>query len=136
MRISLGAAILFVPTSFLVPLMPSPLAALAMLVPATFGGAVTTAAGASALMMITPNQLRAQTSALYYFVINLLGLTLGASSVAMITNFVFGDDAALRYSMSIVSIVSGTVGIGFLVAHLKLYRARVLEAESWSDGAA
>ena len=36
-------------------------------------------------MMIVPNQMRAQTTAAYYFVINIFGLTLGPLLIALVT---------------------------------------------------
>ena len=104
-----------------------------MLIPATIGGAVPTATAAAALMMIVPNQLRAQTTAAYYFAINVLGLTIGSTAIALVTDYVFGDDAALRYSITIVALSAGTLAIGFLVANLKHYRASVIEADQWSE---
>jgi MFS family permease len=104
-----------------------------MLVPATIGAAIPTATAGAALMMIVPNQLRAQTTAIYYFAINVLGLSLGASAVAAVTDFVFGDDAALRYSISIVALVAGSSALLFLFANLKYYRASVIEADQWSE---
>jgi MFS family permease len=133
MRMTLIGAIILVIASALVPLMPTPELAVAMLVPATIGAAIPTATAGAALMMIVPNQLRAQTTAIYYFVINVLGLSLGASAVAAVTDFVFGDDAALRYSVSIVALVAGSFAILFLFANLKYYRASVIEADQWSE---
>jgi MFS family permease len=129
MRVCLYTALGFVPASVLAPLMPTPELALLMLVPSTLGGSAVTACGSAALMMITPNEFRAQVSALYYFVINLLGLTLGPSAVAMVTDFGFGDDAALRWSLAIVCAGAGAVALGFLGAHVGLYRARIAEVE-------
>ena len=133
MRMTLIGAIILVIASALVPLMPTPELAVAMLVPATIGAAIPTATAGAALMMIVPNQLRGQTTAIYYFVINVLGLSLGASAVAAVTDFVFGDDAALRYSVSIVAVVAGSFALLFLFANLKHYRASVIEADQWSE---
>jgi MFS family permease len=66
MRTCFIAALLFVPGAVLVPLMPSPELAIIMLVPTSLGAAAVTATGVAALMMITPNQYRSQTTALYY----------------------------------------------------------------------
>jgi MFS family permease len=132
MRTCLYAALVFVPTSVLAPLMPTPELALGLLIPSTITGAMVTATGAAALTMITPNQMRAQATALYYFVINLLGLPLGTTAVALVTDYVFGADAALRYSLAIVCCGAGLLATGSLVANLRLYRAGVIEAESWS----
>lgn len=133
MRMTLIGSILLVVSSALVPLMPTPELAIAMLIPATIGGAIPTATGAAALMMIAPNQLRAQTTAVYYFAINVLGLTIGSTAIALVTDYVFGDDAALRYSITIVSLGGGIFAIGFLVANLKHYRTSVIEADQWSE---
>ena len=81
-------------------------------------------------MMYTPNQLRAQVTALYYFVINVLGLTLGPTLVALVTDYGFQDESALRYSISIVSVGAGLFAIGFLVTNLAYYGVAVKEMEA------
>ncbi|MEO8224294.1 MAG: MFS transporter [Gammaproteobacteria bacterium] len=135
MRTCLGGALtLLVPGSVLTPLMPGPELAVAMLVPVSIGGAMVTATGAAALQMITPNQMRAQTTAVYYFVINIFGL-LGPTAVASVTDFGFGDDNSLRWSLAIVSALSSVIGLVLLTAHLPHYRASVREAETWAGGA-
>jgi MFS family permease len=136
MRTCLGGAIfLLIPASILTPLMPNGQLALAMLVPLSIGGAMVTATGAAALQMITPNQMRAQTTALYYFVINILGL-FGPTVVGLVTDYGFGDDGALRWSLSIVCAGASVLGLVFLTANLPHYRASLKEAESWSSGKA
>jgi MFS family permease len=136
MRTCLFAAVaVFVPTSVIAPLMAEPAAAIAFLIPSTLGGAIITATGAAALMMITPNQMRGQVTAVYYFVINALGLTLGPTAVALVTDYGFGDESALRYSIAVVSGAAGIMALGFLAANLRLYRSGVIEAEGWSSPA-
>jgi MFS family permease len=134
MRVTLLGACILVPSSTLAPLMPTPELAVLMLAPATIGGAIPTATAGAALMMIVPNQMRAQTTAIYYFVINVLGLTLGPLLVAVVTDRVFADESALRYSIAIVSGVAGTLALGFLVANIRHFRASVIEADAWSGG--
>jgi MFS family permease len=135
MRVTLIGALILVPASTLMPLMPTPELAVAMLIPATIGGAIPTATAGAALMMIVPNQLRAQTTAIYYFVINVLGLTIGPLAIALFTDSVFRDEAMLRYSISIVSGGAGILALGFLVANIRHFRASVIEADQWSDPA-
>ena len=53
------------------------------------------------------------------FAINLLGLGLGPTSVALITDYVFGEDNMLRYSMSIVGFSVCLVGLGLAIYALK-----------------
>ncbi len=130
MRTCLWFMLIFVPFAAIAPLMPSGQLAIAALIPSAIGGAGVTAAGAAALMMYTPNQLRAQVTALYYFVINVLGLTLGPTLVALVTDFGFQDEGALRYSISLVSVGAGLFAVGFLVTNLAHYRVAVKEMEA------
>jgi MFS family permease len=135
MRVTLLGACILVPASILVPLMPTPELAVMMLVPATIGGAIPTATAGAALMMIVPNQMRGQTTAIYYFVISVLGLTLGPLSVAIVTDSYFADEAALRYSIAIVSGGAGIPALGFLMMNIAHFRASVIEADAWSNEA-
>jgi len=132
MRVTILGCWILVPSAVLAPLMPTPELALLMLVLVTLGGAMPSATGAAALMMIVPNQMRGQTVALYYFVTNVLGLTLGSSAVAMVTDYVFKDDTALRYSIAWVSGVTGIFALCMLWYNLRHYRESVIEADSWS----
>ena len=129
-----GAAISLVGAT-LMPLMPTPALAVAMLIPANIGPAMATATGASSLMMITPNQMRGQMSALYLFVISILGLTVGPTAVAVVTDQVFGDEAALRYSIALVSGIAATLSLAVLSLNLAPYRRAIAESAAW-DGSA
>ena len=132
MRATLIAVVLLLAGPYvLVPLMPTPELALAVLVPGSIGGAWVTATGAASLMYVCPNQMRGQITALYYFVISLLGLTIGPSAVAIVTDFVFKDEMMLRYSLSLTCGVACVVAIAVLSYNLKLYRSGVEEAEAW-----
>ena len=133
MRATLVGVLILITFSIAAPLMPTPELAVMLLFPATVGAAMPSATGAAALMMIVPNQLRAVTTALYYFVIGILGLTFGSLSVALVTDYVFGDDAALRYSIVCVVIGSGIMALGFLINNLKHFRESVIEADQWSE---
>lgn len=59
--------------------------------------------GTVALQLITPNEYRARVTALYFFVVNLTGLGFGPMLMALLTDHLFGDDGALRYSMALVT---------------------------------
>lgn len=130
----IGVTIFMAGPYVLVPLMPTPEIALGVLVFGSIGGAWVTAMGAASLMMVCPNQMRGQISALYYFVISLLGLTVGPSAVAIVTDFVFKDEMMLRYSLALTCGVACVVAIVVLTYNLKLYRAAVIEAEVWLGG--
>ena len=126
----IGTSFLIV-AAVLVPLMPSPWLGLLLLIPYAIGSGIPTACGPTALMMITPNQMRAQVSAVYWFVISILGLMIGPTSVALVSDLVFGDASSIRYALALVSAVIGTF-VWILVFNLRHYRDSVIEAESWS----
>jgi MFS family permease len=131
MRVTILGAFILVPSATLAPLMPTPELTLLMLVFVTIGGAMPSATAAAALMMIVPNQMRGQTTAMYYFVTNVLGLTMGSTAIALVTDYVFKDDLALRYSIAWVSGTTGVVAIALLLYNLAHYRKSVIEADSW-----
>ena len=116
-------------TAIAMPLMPSANMALAVLAPATIFGAMTSATGASALVFIAPNELRAQASAIYVFLISIVGLTMGPSSVAFFTDNVFQDESMIRYSLASVPVVFGVLSLAILLFGRKAYRDCVVEVE-------
>ncbi len=59
--------------------------------------------GTVALQLVTPNEYRARVTALYFFVVNLVGLGFGPMLIALLTDHLFGDDGALRYSIALVA---------------------------------
>ena len=71
---------------------------------------------------MTPNQMRGQGIAIFYFVLNLMGLGLGPTTVAVFTDYVFRDEMALRYSLAIFSVIVGTVAFVSLWLGLKPFR--------------
>jgi MFS family permease len=99
--------------------------AAAMLIASMHGGV----AGA-ALQIVTPNPLRAQITAFYFFIANLIGFGLGPTAVALITDYGFGNDGAVRHSLSIVAAVALPISAILLLAGLAPFRRSVAEIES------
>lgn len=116
-------------------LMPSPLLAVLALAPATFGAAAPTAAGAAAVVAISPPTMRAQVVALYYFVLNAVGFFIGPTAVALVTDFYFADESQLRYSMFVVAVTVSVIGGALLVYNLPHFRAAAREARQWTSAA-
>lgn len=133
MRVVLYGTVILIIAAVLVPLMPNPWLGLLLIVPHAIGSGMPTACGPTALMMITPNQLRAQVSAVYWFVISILGLMIGPTSVALISDLVFDGPSDLRYALSLVSFLVGTF-IWLLVINLKHYKQSVIEADRLAHG--
>ena len=126
----LGVAV-SLPSAALMPLMPTVETTIAMLIPASIGPAASSATGISATMLITPNQLRGQTAALYLFVISILGLTIGPTAVALLTDYVFRDEAALPYSIAIVSLIAAAFSLVLLLLARGPYRDAIAASDDW-----
>ena len=114
----------------LVPLMPSYQTATLMIMPQIIMAAGQTALAPVAMINITPNQIRGQVTAVYFFVISMTGYTLGPTSVALITDFVFKDESLITYSISIVSLVVGLIGTYAGFKSLNYFRKQPTIADS------
>ena len=131
-RVGLLGTAMSLPGLCLVPLMPSGEAALVAIAMASVGPATITVAGTTAVVLVTPNQLRGQTLALYLFTISILGLSIGPTTVALVTDRVFGNEAMLHWSIAIVAITSSLISLALLAAAIGPYRRAVAESESWA----
>ena len=85
------------------------------------------ATSAAALQIMAPNQMRAQVTALFFVAMNLLGITGGSTLVALCTDYLFQDDLAVGYSMSIIASAAGLTGALLLFLGLKHFRRTVAE---------
>jgi MFS family permease len=106
MRVGFWVAVLWFPTGILYPLMPSAELAVLLLIPSAFLASAPFGVAPAAIQQIMPNEMRGQASAVYLFVINLIGLGIGPTAVAMTTDYVFHDDNAVNYSLMIVCTIA------------------------------
>jgi hypothetical protein len=79
----------------------------------------------TAIQDVTPNQLRGQVTAISLLCVNLIGMGLGASVIAAITDFGFGDKAMLGYSIAIAGAVVLPLIVALLLVALPHYRRAV-----------
>ncbi|ENX41268.1 hypothetical protein F887_01664 [Acinetobacter sp. NIPH 2100] len=82
-------------------------------------------ASAAATQMLTPNQLRAQVSAKFLLVSNLIALGVGTTAVALLTDKYFQNTLMVGNSISIVNAVAGAVGVVLLYKGCKYYRESI-----------
>ena len=132
MRVGLYAAIGAVPFVLSFPLMDSALWAALLVAPAVFCLSMPFGVAPAAIQEIMPNSMRGQASAIYLFVITLIGLGIGPTAVALVTDYGFGDDQALRYSLLIVSGLALFSSVLLLSKGLKPYRESVVRLQGWS----
>jgi MFS family permease len=109
---------------FLVPAMLMPTAAwsLALIGPGLFFLAMPMGTVGAALTVIFPNQVRAQVSALYLFILNLGGLTLGPLLPGLFTDYVFRDPNMLGPAIAITMAIGGACILTIYSATLRPYR--------------
>ena len=120
--------VLMVVFSALYPIAGTPFMVLALYSAMVLAASAASATGAVALVSMSPNQIRAQATALYWIVKNLTGLLLGPVSVGLLTDRVFRDPQQVGSSMAIASAVFGAMGIAALVLGARHYRACVANA--------
>jgi MFS family permease len=95
----------------------------------------TTAVAPAALNDLVPNELRGQMSAVFLLVTGLAGIGLGPTTIALVTDYGFRSDAALRYA--IVSVAAPCLLAAALISWLgrQRYSAAVaLRNSLLSDG--
>lgn len=83
------------------------------------------ATSAAALQMMAPNQMRAQGTAIFFLFMNLFGITGGATLVALSTDYLFGDEKAVGFSMALVACVAAFLAVLIMSKGLKHYRETV-----------
>lgn len=134
MRAMYYGVIVTVITNVLYPLMPTGNWAMVIYVPSILGGAMASACGAAAVVHIAPNQVRGQATAIYWLIINVVGLMLGPTSVGFLTDLM-GDPSMLRYAMAGIPLVVGIPAILLIMWGLKYYAAASDEAQAWAEKA-
>ncbi len=133
MHVGLLAAIIWASTGIAYLLVPSGTVAMLLLVPTVFFVAMPFGVAPAAIQEMMPNTMRGQASAVYLFVVNLIGLGLGPSAIAWVTDFGFGDEAMLRYSILIVTTAAHTVSALLLWAGIKQFRHSTRRRDEWES---
>lgn len=95
-------SLLAIPAALAFPLMPGATGALALAAIFAFLQGAASSAAPTALQEILPGRMRGLGSALALTVTTLLGLGLGPTLLALVTDYGFGDKAMLRYSLATV----------------------------------
>jgi MFS family permease len=132
-KAGLVGAVLIVPFAVLAPLVGDPDLAMLMFCPLLFFSSFPYGPAAAALQIISPANMRAQFSALYLFVVNLLGIGFGATATALATDYLFRDELRLHWSMALIAAVGGVLSVVFLAACLEPFR--LCRRELAGDGA-
>jgi MFS family permease len=114
---------------FLVPamLMPSAGLSLALIGPGFFFLVLPMGTAGAALQLIFPNQVRAQVSALYLFILNLGGLSLGPLLPGVFTDYFFKDPKMIGAALALTMAVAAVLMIVVILATRRPYREHYLK---------
>jgi MFS family permease len=89
------------------------------------------AVGPMAVNQVTPNQFRAQVSAVYLFIVNALGLGIGPTLVPLVNEHLFHDPSKIRYSLVLVVFLAASTAFILLLVVRPIYRQKQIEAAGW-----
>lgn len=125
MRVGIVGGFGCVVLAVFIPLASSLWTVIALFGPLLFLSTLGFGAAAAALQQITPNRLRALTSAVYLFMLNLIAFGTGPTITALLTDLVFRDDQAVGLSIATTSIGGGLASASILWFGLKHFREEV-----------
>jgi len=124
-------ALLWIPVNILLFLAPSGNWATLWLIPACMCAAAPFGIAPAAIQQMMPNPMRGQASAVYLFILNLIGLGMGPTAVALCTQYLFGRDEAVNYSLLIVTVTASAIGALLLWSGLKPFLRSLERLSVW-----
>jgi MFS family permease len=133
MRVGLIVSLAWIPTGMLYPIVDNANLAAALLIPTAFLTSAPFGVSAAAIQQMMPNYMRGQASAIYLFVVNLLGLGIGPYAVAFFTDYVFRGDNSVRYSLLIVATAAHLISAVLLWIGLKPFRQSLDYLKKWTQ---
>jgi MFS family permease len=131
MWLCIGSAIAITLTSSFPAFMPSGTLGLVMMCIASFPFHGCVAMGPLAVNQVTPNQMRAQVSAVYLFTVNLIGLGLGPALVPVISDYILRDPMQIRWGLLTVVVGAGITGTILLWLARPAFQRRLNLAAEW-----
>ena len=127
MRAAMIACIGLVPAAIVAPLLQDFTLTIAAFCLFFFFASMPFGIAPAALQMITPAPVRAQMAALYLLAINIAGIGAGATTVALLTDYVFASKAAVGLSMAIIGGIAAPLAALCLAVGLRAFRAAAAE---------
>src|SRR5579864_2048707 len=110
MKVGMIIALISIPVNLLLFSAPTGAWAVVWLVPGCMMAAAPFGIAPAAIQQMMPNPMRGQASAVYLFILNMIGLGLGPTAVALFTEKVFQRDDALNHSLLIVTVLACSLG--------------------------
>jgi MFS family permease len=131
LRVVFIASALHLPFAMLFALMPTPHLAIALAALNTATISMGSGPQNAALQVIIPNEMRGQITALFLLCFSLIGMSISPIMIAFLTQYVFGAESMLRYSIATTHIVLGPIATIIFWYGLKPYGKAFAAARAW-----
>ncbi len=125
LRATLFAALAALPFAIAFPLAPTPTLSLVLVAGMVFFTSTISTAGSTGVQDLALPRMRGVAAAVYLFIFNGIGLSLGPTLFAVLTDEVFGDPAMLWRSLAVAAPCIAALAAAFALAGLKPYRTCV-----------
>lgn len=109
--------------------------AVAILAPAMLFFTASGGIAVAALQEAAPGRLRGRVAALYYFVLGVVGLTVGPLTVALFTDYVFGDPNALGPALALTALTVAPLAGTLVLLSIKPFKRVLAEINGVDAGA-
>jgi len=123
-RVGVVSSLAMVPLGAVAALSTNSTIAMAFVALFVFAASLPYGNAAAAIQEITPNQMRGQLSALYILGINLAGIGLGPTVIALLSRGL-GGDASLGKAMAVIAAIGGLLSVLVLANAGRAYRHAV-----------
>lgn len=130
-RVAAVSMALCAPVGVLAPLMPNEHVALTLFAILQCAYMMPWGVAGAAIQLVVPNEMRGVISALYLFCINVVGLGLGPTLVAMLSDRVYGGPNGVGASLATVAGILAPIAAGLLALSFRSYRSAIDDARAW-----
>jgi MFS family permease len=100
----------------------NPVLTMALMVPGLLFLALPIGTAHASIQLILPNQVRGQISALYLFILNLVGLTLGPLLPGVFNDYLFRNENMIGYSLALTIAIGAALNVLMLKVTYNPYR--------------
>ena len=130
-RVAIWAAAAWLVPGTLYPVVPNTTASISLIYLCTFFRGMPTFVILAAILELVPNAMRGQATALYILIATGVGLGIGPTAIALVTDHLFGYDDAVRYSLVIVPLLACLLAGMFFLKGLRSYTASLDYLQVW-----
>jgi MFS family permease len=131
LRAALWISILWFPTGIASLLAPTAFVAFLLFAPTIALASAAYSIGPASLMQMTPQRMRGQAGAVYLLIGSLIGQGIGPTAVAVCTDYVFGHDNLVGYSLLVVTCAAHALAAVLLWYGREPYVRTVQAATEW-----